>query len=709
MVFNVQESDDRSTVTTDELPFDVLKLENVPIRMKDGSNLYAHIWLPKCVYNGSNDPNNLKIGALVEYLPYRKNDFTAIRDSIRHPYYAGFGFASLRVDMRGCGDSDGVINGEYLPQEQEDNLAVFDWIIQQPWSNGNIGQFGKSWGGFNGLQVASKRHPALKTIITVYSTDDRYADDVHYRGGCILASDMLWWASTMLAYNARPQDPRIKPDWRSNWFKRLELEPNVIEWVKHQTRDEFWKHGSICENYEDVDVPVLAIGGWRDGYTNAVFRLVENLPHSESRGIIGPWVHEFPEVATPQPGLGFNQLVVKWFAKYLNTEPAINEKLSDLNVPDDFDIEKLSNLTAFIQEPSSIRNSYDHRDGAWFGMSCAVPHETFDLFLDLENQNLSKVNNSTIKKIKFTGSQEHGMYRGNWCPFGQDGDFPSDQKLEDSKCLSFDSKPFQEEITLLGFPIFEFDISSDLELAHLSVRLVDLDPDTNEAVLISWGIANLSHCAGTHETPKPLVQGEVYSFTIKMDALGYKIRKNHKLRLALSPTDWPSAWPLARTPTLTLYEGSRLRLPLLNQSAHLIDAKNVLPIPEAVETCERKILRKEFRAKKIISDTITNEWTIDDFSDEGERLLVSNGISMGSWNKNKWSIREGDPLSAFNQCDWELTLGIPKDNWQVKLVTSSTMEADEKNFILKNSLVAFENEGEVFNKSWSSKIPRCFN
>lgn len=700
MVFNVPESEERNTITAADLPYSVVELSNVPVPLKDGKKLFAHIWIPQESFEGK-----LRVGTLVEYLPYRKNDFTAIRDSIRHPYYAGFGFASMRVDMRGCGDSDDELHGEYLLQEQEDNLQVFDWITSQPWSNEKIGQFGKSWGGFNGLQIAARQHPALKTIITLCSTDDRYADDVHYRGGCLLASDMLWWASTMLAYNARPQDPDVSPEWRENWNKRLRLEPNVVEWVKHQTRDEFWKHGSVCEDYNSVDIPVLAVGGWRDGYTNAIFRLLNNLPNKESKGIIGPWVHEYPEVATPSPGLGYNQIAVKWFSKYLTTEESILDNINTtLNVSDDFDIEKLSHLTAYLQDPCSLEAAYTARSGSWIGRNSANADKYKNFWFDAATKSLA-LKQPAESSVSFTGTQEHGLFRGSWCPFGQAGDFPSDQKIEDSKCITFDTH-VEDDYALLGFPVADLYLSSDCELANISVRLVDIDPVSNENCLISWGVGNLSHFVGNHEYPEKLEPGKKYHISLKLDAVGYNLKKGHILRVALSPTDWPSVWPLPVTPTLTLYGKSSIQLPLITAKEETY-LERFFPKPESLAPCEREIIREDSRTRKVVYDVVKNHWTIDDFSDEGKRLIVKNGVEMGSWNKNIWSIDPKDPLSAYNQCDWELTLGRG-ESWQIRLVTTSSMRSDKHNYLLKNKLVAYYNDDLVFNNVWENAIPRNF-
>jgi hypothetical protein len=178
----------------------VRTIANTWITLADGTRLAARIWLPD---DAETDP----VPAILEYIPYRKDDGTATRDAIMHPWFAGHGYAAVRVDQRGSGDSGGLLLDEYLPQEQDDALEVLEWLAARPWCTGRVGIIGKSWGGFNGLQIAARRPPALGGVISVCSTDDRYATDVHYMGGRLLASDMLPWASTMLAFNARPPDP----------------------------------------------------------------------------------------------------------------------------------------------------------------------------------------------------------------------------------------------------------------------------------------------------------------------------------------------------------------------------------------------------------------------------------------------------------------------------------------------------------------------
>ena len=237
-----------------ELPRRVREIENLTIPMGDGVRLAARVWLPA-------DANADPVPAIVEMIPYRKRDGTAARDAMIHPYLAGHGYACLRIDLRGSGESEGVLLYEYLEREQEDALEAIDWIARQPWCTGRVGMMGISWGGFNSLQVAARRPPQLGAIITLCSTDDRYADDAHYMGGCLLTENMTW-GSAIFAHGALPPDPELVGEaWRAMWLHRLEHHhPWIGHWLDHQRRDEYWRQGSVCEDYQAIRCPVYAVG-----------------------------------------------------------------------------------------------------------------------------------------------------------------------------------------------------------------------------------------------------------------------------------------------------------------------------------------------------------------------------------------------------------------------------------------------------------------
>ncbi|SDC37134.1 hypothetical protein SAMN05421734_10764 [Pelagirhabdus alkalitolerans] len=682
MVFNIQDSEQRRVKT--DFPREVEKREHVMIPLSNGLKLAATIWLPK-------DAEEHPVPALLEYLPYRKNDFTAIRDSARHPYFAGHGYASIRVDIRGTGDSDGILFDEYLKEEQDDALEVIDWIIKQPFSTGKVGMFGKSWGGFNSLQVASRQHPALKTVITLCSTDDRYHDDVHYRGGNILASDMLWWASTMFTYNARPQDPAVVGEsWYENWIDRVENTPPFVEeWLSHQRRDAYWKHGSINEDYQKVDIPVFAVGGWQDAYTDPIFRMLEHLPNS--KGLIGPWAHEYPEVATPDPAIGFLQEALRWWDYWLK----------DI----DTGIMSEPKLTAWIQDSEKPAVSYDKRPGRWVG-EASWPSETVENKSYYFKTDRLTEDHQVSEAITIPSVQEHGFYAGTFCPFGQPGDLPADQRLENGKAITFLSEPLEETTDFLGEPVFSCQLQSDEENAMIAVRLMDKAP-TGESTLISWGMLNLNHYR-SHEHPEALSTGKTYDVKVKLDALGQQIPKGHQLEVAISPTYWTKAWPSPKPVTLTLITGEQTHLDMPVRTENGLDQQvRTFDAPETAPIMDREILRGETRTYDIIHQPIDSTWKVVDYSDEGNRRLPSNGIEHGSINKNTYTIKENDPLSAKAQCEWALTVG--RGDWQTRVETFSEMTSDHDTFYLTSQITAFLNDKEVTSKTWKKEIPRDFN
>ena len=213
------------------------------------------------------------VPAVIEYAPFRYRDYTAPRDALIHPWFAGHGFAALRVELRGAGDSTGLPADEYVAQEQADGIEALEWIASQEWCDGNLGMMGMSWGAFSALQIAALRPPALKAIIAVHGTDDRFSDDVHFMGGAMLYNNLSWGAQ-YFAYMARPPDPELSgPDWRERWFERIDNAPFVLRhWIANQHKNDYWRHATIAEDYGAIECPVYVVGGWADGYAAAAMR-----------------------------------------------------------------------------------------------------------------------------------------------------------------------------------------------------------------------------------------------------------------------------------------------------------------------------------------------------------------------------------------------------------------------------------------------------
>jgi putative CocE/NonD family hydrolase len=677
-------------------PRPVTEIENTFIPMPDGAKLAARIWLPA-------DAEGQPVPAILEYIPYRKSDGTAYRDSIRHPYIAGHGYACVRVDMRGSGDSDGLLLDEYLPQEQDDGVAVIEWLARQPWCTGAAGIIGKSWGGFNGLQIAARRPPALKAIITVCSTDDRYADDVHYMGGCVLGSDMLSWASIMLAYNARPPDPRFVGDrWREMWLDRMEHTPPFVDaWLAHQRRDDFWKHGSVCEEgpfmngpYGDITCAVYAIGGWADGYTNAIPRLLEGLT-CPRKGLIGPWAHTYAESGVPGPAIGFNQECLRWWDYWLKGI--------------DSDIMAEPMLRMWMLDSIPPRTTVREWPGRWVAEP-EWPRKNATVQRLYMNNGTLDDSPAASTQLHIVGAQATGLDGGVWCSYGLPGNLPANQRGEDGNSLCFTSAPLDSWVEICGFPQVALTVAADPALAGdwagnalLAVRLCDVAPGGASA-RVSWGLLNLTHRNG-HERPEPVEPGETYSVTLTLNATAYALPAGHRWRVAVSPTYWPFAWPSPAPVTLSVFTGAGcslalpVRPPLPSDSALPAFEPPEISTPLGIET-----LRAPSRQRNIERDLLTGRVRLTDRIDEGCTRLTANGLEVDSLHTDTFTIVEGQPLSA--EARSELVMGYRRGEWSVRIETASRMTADAATFRVTNVLDGYEGETRVFSKTWDCTVPR---
>ena len=650
--------------------------------MPDGCRLAARIWLPE---NSEKHP----VPAILEYIPYRKNDGTAIRDSIYHPYFAGYGYAAVRVDMRGSGDSDGVMLDEYLPQELEDAVSVIAWLAEQPWCDGTVGMMGKSWGGFNSLQVAALRPPSLKAIITVCSTDDRYSDDVHYKGGCILTTDMLGWATTMLAWNARPPDPEVLGDvWREKWLDRLEQTPCLIkEWLNHPLRDSYWKHGSICEDFSAVKCAVYAVGGWADPYSNAIPRLLSGLS-CPRKGLIGPWAHEYPQRAFPAPQIGFAQECLRWWDYWLKGRDTgiMNEPV----------------LRVWMEESIVPKTFHEERPGRWVAEPNWPPENLESRCLYLCGNGLTK-NSNAEEPIYFPKIHAVGFESGMWFPMGIPGDFPGDQRLADSRSLCFTSEPLAEGMEILGNPEIKLVMTSDKPEALLAVRLCDVAPD-GTSLLVSWGLLNLTHRNG-HESAEPLIPGEQFNAALRLNACAHALKQGHRWRIALSSSYTLHAWCSPEPVELAVLPGEETCIHLPFRTARPEDA--MLPDFDELECSpplENEIMRSPCRYRTVKHDLIEDCFTLAEKTDSGRICLKEDGLEIEDVSQDTVSIIEGDPLSLIVSC--KRSAGIVRDDWQCRADASGSMTATSGQFHVTSNLEVFEGEERVFARNWEFSIPR---
>jgi putative CocE/NonD family hydrolase len=673
-------------------PHAVRVIDPAWIPLSDGTRLCARIWLPE------DADEQRPVPAVLEYLPYRKDDVTAADDALHHPYFAGHGYAGVRVDIRGSGDSGGVLTDEYSQQEGDDALEVLAWIGAQPWCTGKVGMMGISWGGFNSLQVAARRPPELAAIITACSTDDRYDNDVHYLGGAPLGYYLMPWASVMLAFNARPPDPAIVGDaWREMWLERLHGNVNLIDtWLTHQRRDDYWRHGSVGEDYSAIEVPVFAVSGWADAYVDAVFRLMERLDVPR-RALVGPWGHMWPELGRPGPQVGFLQECVRWWDEHLK-----GERTGIMDEP---------MVRAWMQDAVPPRVDYDERPGRWVaeaswprtGVEADAP---IRLALDAAGL-VAEPGDAT--PLSHSSAQTVGLDAGAWCAYGNPADLPDDQRRDDALSLSLDSAVIEEPFELLGQPRVNLRVAVDKPRALVVARLCDIAPD-GASTVITRGVLNLCHpTPGDHEHAADITPGAPFDVRIDMKAVGYAVPAGHRLRLALSTSYWPWLWPSPEPAELTVHTGgaSTLELPRRTPIA-LDDTLPPLGPPEVAPRLAVEILDPAQPLHLVERDVVqgTTAFTMSrKFA--GARRLPS-GLEYHDDDPITFSIADGDPLSAKVVCRRRIE-SRRADGWRTRVEVDATMTCDADDYHVATECRAYEGDDLVHTLSFSKAIPRDFS
>ena len=664
--------------------YEIREIDHLLIPMSDGVRLAARIWLPET-------SANTRFPAILEYIPYRKNDYYAWRDALAWPYIAARGYACVRVDLRGAGESEGVLRDEYLQQELDDGKEVIAWIAAEPWCDGNVGMFGISWGGFNGLQLAALQPPALKAVITVDSTDDRYADDVHYMGGCLL-TDNLSWASSMFWRNSCPPDPKLVGDaWLEMWLGRLRGSGLWLEsWLTHQTRDSYWRHGSVCEDLSKITCPVYAVGGWADGYVNAVFRLLGGLA-APRKGLIGPWAHNNPHTALPGPKIGFLQECVRWWDHWL--------KRRSTGIMDE------PMLRAWMQEPVPPRSSYEVRPGRWI-CEPTWPSENIvntALYL-LRDGRLSFDPNQEQPSppVRISSPLPTGLHGAKWLSYGAPGDQPTDQRIDDANSLTFETDPLPEAIELFGEVVFETEFESDKPVAILAARLNAVAPD-GASTRVTFGLLNLTHRDG-HESPTALVPGKKYQVRLPFRHIGQRFETGQRIRLSISTSYWPMAWIPPERPTLAVYTASsRLLLPLRKPRPEDSDQ----PEFRAVETAAPQ------RVEKIRAPTLG--WQVThDLSNEAYAMEIMAGLGtlrypdidleVSNDGLERYTVTENKPSSQQGSISW--TVRFARAKWEARTVTHTTLTCDASSFFIHAVLKAYHNGVLVYEQDWKRTIAR---
>ena len=495
-----------------------MQFSRLAIKVRDGIQLAADIYMPPTVSG--------PFPALLEALPYRKDDLTASSHSDDYLRLASEGgFVVCRLDVRGTGSSEGLATDEYPLVELDDLTDVINWLATQPWSNGRVGMFGYSYSGFNSLQVACTRPAALHAICAVYATDDRYTDDVHYMGGALRAIDLVDYCHYMTACNLLPPVPALFGDkWKSEWQMRLnEIQPWILTWLEQQHDGPYWRHGSLRPGYERIQCPTMIVAGWADGYRNNTFRTFEALQCEKSL-LIGPWSHSAPAHSHPGPNIDLVPEMIAWFNRWLRV--------------DNTDVATEPPIRVFIRHSTKPDADLLMLNGKWRFEETWPPARSVTTMLRPTATHADHVGTSDIDVVDVR--PDVGVAAWNSCAGGLPWGQPTDQREDDSWSLTYDWPIDSDHFEILGHALLKLKVASDQPVASLSVKICDVFPDGTSA-LVTRGFLNLTHRASSIE-PQPLIPNVFEDVDVELEATSWVFARGHKIRLSIAGADWPNIW-----------------------------------------------------------------------------------------------------------------------------------------------------------------------
>jgi putative CocE/NonD family hydrolase len=681
---------------------------DVSIPARDGVGLSANIWRPLPRPDGSEE----RFPAILEMIPYGKDNWRRAADMTRGEWFAARGYVLCRLDVRGTGSSGGVALDEYTADETRDGYDAVEWLAAQPWCDGNVAMWGISYGGFTAVQVAALRPPHLRAIVPVMATDDRYLDDVHYRGGCVTVSELSQYAVSQVAMNAMPPEAASRgAAWRDEWLERLDATPPwLFEWLRHQTDGPYWRQGSLAPAYDAIEAAIFNIGGWNDSYVDPAFRMQARCS-APSHTLVGNWVHSWPHDAAPGPNLDELHEIERFLDRHLrgtdngwDAEPPIVWFEREYAAPEPFPAAWPGRWRAAVgyPHPETTVQALPFGGGGPSRVSLGGPR-TGESGVD------------TFRHRPTTGA------RGplSWGAGGAPNGLARDLRQDEDAGPTYTSDALDEAVEILGVPEVVVHLEVDAPVATLSVRLSDVAPDGSVA-LVSAGVLNLTH-RRSHANPEPLLPGVVDEIRVPLRTAGYRWQPGHRVRIALASSLWPVLWPSPYPATFGVHRGpatpSRLELPVIPPAGGPGDAEVPAfrteppdlhwPAPEALDRAGPA--RSDPPVWRIDEDVIGRSVTVhvhdggEAIVPDGRRMYAAETLDMTAWDDDP-AHAELDAHVVYRWQEREADRGSELTRIEIRADARQTSTATD--FDLTVRLEVDVDGARFFERDWSESIPR---
>ncbi len=470
----------------------------VDVPMRDGVTLGCTLSRPTT--NGALAGGRFP-GLVIEFTPYAA--IGAVYEA-EADYFVSRGYNGLVCTLRGTGRSGGVWQHAMSSQDGRDAHDLVEWLAAQPFSDGRIGQFGESYGGATSYGAAVERAPHLRAIAPLQPPGDLYRDVV-YPGG-IKATE-------------RGSLDNWPPTAQGLSFGGVDAAAEYAVNRAHPTYDDYWQDHSLRGRHGAIEVPVLTVGGWRDGYFRAgTLANIEALPE-RTWTIYGPWEHGIVVAFCdcPADGLVPGGVLLAWFDHWVM-------ELPDVPIPPH---------PTFV----SFEGPVGVGDG-WREISDWDPHGSGGVTMNL----------GAVGELGNTIVGGSVLFR----------EPPSSAAVASA---TFTSAPLATDQVLLGHPTLTLEASLDAADAHFYVELLDVNPEGSET-FVNDGYLAASHRT-SHVDPEPVAHDVVIEYAIPIRPQHYRFAAGQRVRLRISGGPPELLNPPADPVEVHIHTGhsSHLRLP----------------------------------------------------------------------------------------------------------------------------------------------------
>ncbi|CAJ0778622.1 Cocaine esterase [Ralstonia condita] len=561
------------------------------VTMPDGTKLAAYVTLPadaagnpaagpfptvlvQTSYNGGNAQYEASIGAAL---------------GAADPYIVQHGYATVVVDVRGTGQSQGSWDA-FGADEQSDYGHVVDWVMQQPWSNGAIGLYGVSYLGITTVITAAQNHPAVKAAFPIVPIGDGYRDIVFTGGQTNLTFIPAWFGLVSVLSLTDPTlvtDPAIGlPTVLQHLVSAVTTFqlPTMLQALVGTTATAydgaFWATRSPLETDGKIQVPTFVVGGLHDLFQRSEPLTYETIKtQAPAKLLIGPWTHLQAAIGSGLPADDvppLNHIELQWFDQYVKGMAA--------------GADALPNVTQYM-------TGYGH-----YATATDWPHpqvQALPLFLR-GDRSLSATAPAAdeafnlVPQVPLNGACSISL--SQWTA-GLTGFIPlpcqTDDTLAEAADVKFETPPMQTDMVINGPIEADVWISTTALDAGVSVRIDDVDAAGNVTPLTD-GLQTASLRAVdasrsrtmnglmiqpwhpfTPSSAQPLMPGQPVLVPVEVFPSSALIASGHKLRVAVGASNLPQGVP----PLPTLLNSLAGVLTIYSDAAH--PSKVVLPVVPA--------------------------------------------------------------------------------------------------------------------------------